>query len=158
MECKYGYTWYPSNLVAVLIETYWNVNIPRYFDPFFERDVLIETYWNVNIIERMVTKNGIFVLIETYWNVNIYTREIYYDNDGCINRNILECKCVIRWRFWCSDRVLIETYWNVNLGNTQTERVSRAVLIETYWNVNAIYLLLSIFFYIGINRNILECK
>ena len=33
-------------------------------------------------------------------------------NNG-INRNILECKDFVCWRFWCSDWVLIETYWNV---------------------------------------------
>ena len=56
------------------------------------KQVLIETYWNVNTLLRKIPRSLKKVLIETYWNVNIYTREIYYDNDGCINRNILECK------------------------------------------------------------------
>ncbi len=33
----------------VLIETYWNVNIPDYSNPKMLRSVLIETYWNVNL-------------------------------------------------------------------------------------------------------------
>ena len=37
LECKDGYTWYPSNLVAVLIETYWNVKTEKRMSIWFIR-------------------------------------------------------------------------------------------------------------------------
>ena len=37
---------------AVLISTYWNVNIRAYFDEGMKKLVLISTYWNVN--EKMI--------------------------------------------------------------------------------------------------------
>ena len=53
----------------VLIETYWNVKIPRYFDPFFERGI------NRNILECK----------GRFWMALLILRLR-------INRNILECK------------------------------------------------------------------
>ena len=38
------------------------------------------------------------------------------------------------------------------------KQIYHSVLIETYWNVNSFTLLFSLFFSIGLNRNILECK
>ena len=54
----------------------------------------------------------------------------------CINRNILECKCVlVAFSLWLNN-VLIETYWNVNTDTGMTLQKTALVLIETYWNVN----------------------
>ena len=35
-------------VIAVLIETYWNVNVTMFFPILTTCFVLIETYWNVN--------------------------------------------------------------------------------------------------------------
>ena len=75
-----------------------------------------------------------------------------------INRNIVECKGIIRhtgnWEIY----VLIETLWNVKLGKTICEVCVAIVLIETLWNVkwkiSQVYWSLRA----GINRNIVECK
>ena len=53
-----------------------------------------------------------------------------------INRNILECKSLLLLLSYKEGRVLIETYWNVN---------SEVVMANDLK-------------YLGINRNILECK
>ena len=46
--------------------------------------------------------------------------------NGCINRNILECKTDCGRTQECIDRVLIETYWNVKeCQNPQTWNPSR---------------------------------
>ena len=48
LECKFYYTSLLLNIIAVLIETYWNVNavVPPHISG--KTNVLIETYWNVN--------------------------------------------------------------------------------------------------------------
>ena len=53
--------------------------------------------------------------------------------------------------------VLIETLWNVKTRTLPEGVFSDPVLIETLWNVKQ---LLSLMFYrfLGINRNIVECK
>ena len=53
----------------------------------------------------------------------------------CINRNILECKDKRKSNNLCRLFVLIETYWNVK-NNDEMDLTA----------------------YIGINRNIVECK
>ena len=63
--------------------------------------------------------------------------------NGCINRNILECKggqCVgCRLDY----SVLIETYWNVKVNTGIPCGSPLHVLIETYWNVKYFHTLLS---------------
>ena len=74
-----------------------------------------------------------------------------------INRNILECKdyCFLSTLFRAL--VLIETYWNVKFSGTAESYIHSCVLIETYWNVKCEYQF-QFGGYLGINRNILECK
>ncbi len=74
-----------------------------------------------------------------------------------INRNIVECKDVIKRIICACFFVLIETLWNVKRKRSMTELLFSMVLIETLWNVK--------FFRVpvglplpGINRNIVECK
>ena len=78
-------------IAAVLIETYWNVNIHQIRDRSDGLPVLIETYWNVNVGSHHETIRSKSVLIETYWNVNVRPTKSSRDEKG-INRNILECK------------------------------------------------------------------
>ena len=59
----------PMNL-QVLIDTWWNVNIPLINLSFGENAVLIDTWWNVNISKRATTLLLSYVLIDTWWNVN----------------------------------------------------------------------------------------
>ena len=59
--------------------------------------------------------------------LNVYSR---------INRNILECKYIIKKNIAKINPVLIETYWNVNYRESSHNRKISA----------------------SINRNILECK
>ena len=56
-----------------------------------------------------------------------------------INRNILECKEVIKQRFLQLSVVLIETYWNVKVHVGFIFLNPSGVLIETYWNVKLLY-------------------
>ena len=98
-----------------------------------------------------------------------------------INRNIVECKCILNTALTTSNNVLIETLWNVNLFEyilnffapacinrniveckyikylREFETVI-AVLIETLWNVNSKTILFQNISHIRINRNIVECK
>ena len=76
--------------------------------------VLIETYWNVNPDPPPPETSMLLVLIETYWNVNARTQSRSDKGGTCLNRNILECKCRIYQSDKKSIKVLIETYWNVN--------------------------------------------
>ena len=55
--------------------------------------VLIETYWNVNITPERSSPVRAEVLIETYWNVNLDRLHGVFCDFGSLNRNILECKC-----------------------------------------------------------------
>ena len=99
----------------VLIETYWNVNSLRSLRRLRAWLVLIETYWNVNKRRCSIFRDNKPVLIETYWNVN--QRRLYdvIKTQARLNRNILECKCVLSLvRDGGVQQVLIETYWNVN--------------------------------------------
>ncbi len=57
-------------VAAVLIETYWNVNIAQHQERQRTEAVLIETYWNVNCVDGETYNIWGIVLIETYWNVN----------------------------------------------------------------------------------------
>ena len=45
--------------------------------------VLIETYWNVNVKDKSKTIGFAKVLIETYWNVNV----VYYPLDEKLNQS-----------------------------------------------------------------------
>ena len=56
--------------VAVLIDTWWNVNPMSALIVFPAKKVLIDTWWNVNT-ESICKWFGIQpVLIDTWWNVN----------------------------------------------------------------------------------------
>ena len=119
--------------------------------------VLIETYWNVNPLYLLDSRGSDRVLIETYWNVNKRDQKLSGDNLGCINRNILECKCG-KGTFQYQPGVRI----NRNILECKfisPEMLSGRdlVLIETYWNVNA-HGMECMGTHPGINRNILECK
>ena len=70
LECKYPRAGGGGGGAAVLIETYWNVNISGSGLAVPCVIVLIETYWNVNIIVLKFVVFAEAVLIETYWNVN----------------------------------------------------------------------------------------
>ena len=78
--------------LAVLIETYWNVNEDDLVFLKNSFSVLIETYWNVNPFEPCRSSRFTFVLIETYWNVNTVYLLFLLSQRNRINRNILECK------------------------------------------------------------------
>ena len=54
--------------------------------------VLIETLWNVktNFMQNDNIEN--LVLIETLWNVKELMNHVLRFSEGCINRNIMECK------------------------------------------------------------------
>ena len=79
---------------SVLIDTWWNVNQPYCFKPYFScsfnrymveckyvlqaifdtgGSVLIDTWWNVNIIPQPHFAFWNEVLIDTWWNVNCLT-------------------------------------------------------------------------------------
>ena len=59
------------------------------------------------------------------------------ENKSCINRNILECKCMFAACKAVACCVLIETYWNVKTSKVHIDAgfSGASVLIETYWNV-----------------------
>ena len=84
---------------------------------------------------------------------NVY-RHVLVDR---INRNIVECKLHARIVGISIVVVLIETLWNVNCTATTWPSIQRMVLIETLWNVNS-KSCGTCFSYLGINRNIVECK
>ena len=119
--------------------------------------VLIETYWNVKRKAVEYVDAVVKVLIETYWNVKYTAPDSASTLPLCINRNILECKdyCFLSTLFRAL--VLIETYWNVKFSGTAESYIHSCVLIETYWNVKCEYQF-QFGGYLGINRNILECK
>ena len=48
LECKFDISPQGFLALAVLIETYWNVNVVQWNKFAKVRGVLIETYWNVN--------------------------------------------------------------------------------------------------------------
>ena len=70
LECKYSFASFSISSHAVLIETYWNVNIANDLQEDEAVNVLIETYWNVNMSKGSSISRICPVLIETYWNVN----------------------------------------------------------------------------------------
>ena len=85
--------------------------------------VLIETYWNVNLSRSRSGIHSLCVLIETYWNVNKNTELLAQKQELRINRNILECKYVFGPHWFLFAIVLIETYWNVNLYPARPQSV-----------------------------------
>ena len=58
-----------------------------------------------------------------------------------INRNIVECKDVLRAVDMSKCHVLIETLWNVKTEYSEVFTVGEIVLIETLWNVKTAFLL-----------------
>ena len=98
-----------------LIETLWNVNSVRQVRKQQSESELIETLWNVNV-NRVTT--GYYPgkeLIETLWNVN---RSICLGNNlaSRINRNIVECKCVIVYAQMAYHLDVHLPVWNVNVS------------------------------------------
>ena len=74
VECEFGLPINFSGKMAVLIDTWWNVN--REKDIFINTGtkVLIDTWWNVNVYTRSLVLYLGLVLIDTWWNVNYYGR------------------------------------------------------------------------------------
>ena len=75
-----------------------------------------------------------------------------------INRNIVECKSVLRLLPKLLVSELIETLWNVNPVKACEEYYVNLELIETLWNVNCFIDLCNSGTETRINRNIVECK
>ena len=71
VECEYLIHDKDSNIFAVLIDTWWNVNETHRI--FFLNCylVLIDTWWNVNRITAKKKRARTYVLIDTWWNVNM---------------------------------------------------------------------------------------
>ena len=93
MECKAFPTGYVRGTrTYVLIETLWNVKTNFMQNDNIENLVLIETLWNVKDVLRELSSNGFQVLIETLWNVKELMNHVLRFSEGCINRNIMECK------------------------------------------------------------------
>ena len=55
---------------AVLIDTWWNVNINTHLFCAYLIRVLIDTWWNVNTNKLGAGVEAVEVLIDTWWNVN----------------------------------------------------------------------------------------
>ena len=53
--------------------------------------VLIDTWWNVNRVRAKVFEEGKAVLIDTWWNVNL-TSTGYVRRDFSFNRYMVECE------------------------------------------------------------------
>ena len=77
----------------------------------------------------------LLVLIETLWNVKKRRHVRKYLFQPGINRNIVECKAVLRLLYNPMCPVLIETLWNVKKLALKLITVGIPVLIETLWNV-----------------------
>ena len=81
-----------QTVTAVLIDTWWNVNMEHYNEYIFQYQVLIDTWWNVNVCIGMIQSYG----------------------SNCFNRYMVECE----WSLWSNVTevvfVLIDTWWNVN--------------------------------------------
>ena len=75
---------------------------------------LIETLWNVNYRFRHLWQHHPYELIETLWNVNEDVDLFHYTIAAGINRNIVECKCLLTTYRKLLQSELIETLWNVN--------------------------------------------
>ena len=91
--------------------------------------------WNVNTVSLSAHAPEKLVLIETLWNVNPSV-SIPPSAALSINRNIVECKYLLRRCIRDGFTVLIETLWNVNSVYTAFAFKRTVVLIETLWNVN----------------------
>ena len=84
VECEFAQTMGTDYYPAVLIDTWWNVNVLNLTDvtnadKSFNRYmvecesytlVLIDTWWNVNWEKDLFVDGFAKVLIDTWWNVN----------------------------------------------------------------------------------------
>ena len=75
--------------------------------------VLIETYWNVNHDCRH-TFSALCGINRNILECKLHSLLSVSSVMFCINRNILECKYALQAQLANCCCVLIETYWNVN--------------------------------------------
>ena len=96
VECKGNHSWWQGKIYSRI-----NRNIVECKDRSNDRHgiterVLIETLWNVKLVQRWAELKGMTVLIETLWNVKFVTSFDHVAQNLCINRNIVECKGLLR--------------------------------------------------------------
>ena len=70
VECEYNGNGKCSKELAVLIDTWWNVNTFEFLAFTSCICVLIDTWWNVNSGNVINVFDKRIVLIDTWWNVN----------------------------------------------------------------------------------------
>ena len=79
---------------------------------------------------------GCRVLIETLWNVNSLVMFLCPFSTCCINRNIVECKCIISPEYEGLQDGINRNIVECKSGYVRRETKRSMVLIETLWNVN----------------------
>ena len=79
-------------VIAVLIDTWWNVNIIILLVPASESGVLIDTWWNVNENLSGLMSWIWSVLIDTWWNVNENLSALMSWIWSGFNRYMVECE------------------------------------------------------------------
>ena len=113
MECKSTVTLQETSVDAVLISTYWNVNIE---EKAKEKE---SNSFNLNLLEcKFLTISKTFYH-QRCFNLNLleckYILEAFADAiPNSFNLNLLECKLLFCRVFQSGCLVLISTYWNVN--------------------------------------------
>ena len=143
--------------------------------------VVIETLWNVNIEIKFMIIGIRIVVIETLWNVNMAVDGDCADFLPRCNRDIVECKCprtcynfqsgynrcnrdIVECKYadvgfhelFCSrcNRDIVECKY---FRKEKEHRSVQNVVIETLWNVNMVRLLICTKS-TSCNRDIVECK
>ena len=75
-------------------------------------------------------------LIETLWNVNVLRSKDMQVDITRINRNIVECKCILHSRFPLHRQGINRNIVECKSINKGQEGTLLGELIETLWNVN----------------------
>ena len=117
VECEWIYGVCCVTLTGVLIDTWWNVNVPEPPYMYITFIVLIDTWWNVNVttsiwykiwigfnrymvecefINRLPSCNLVIVLIDTWWNVNKLSIRSISRRLERFNRYMVECESVTK--------------------------------------------------------------
>ena len=81
-----------QTVTAVLIDTWWNVNMEHYNEYIFQYQVLIDTWWNVNKKQELGKNWAKKVLIDTWWNVNETVLNYALNGASGFNRYMVECE------------------------------------------------------------------
>ena len=136
VECEYLMSVVTTVIDAVLIDTWWNVNVFKPQNYITRGIVLIDTWWNVNPFQILNNRNAKRVLIDTWWNVNKVVRFEISAGRFCFNRYMVECEYNGRYNCRHNIKVLIDTWWNVNQYFQDLPFYIFHVLIDTWWNVN----------------------